>query len=106
MLPRTSAVFRPSSVLTIAHTCKTYAVTGASSGFGRAMTELCLDKGDRVIATLRTPSALASLAQKHAASQRLLVLPLDVTCSSDVKSAFAAALKAFGRVDVVLNNAG
>jgi NAD(P)-dependent dehydrogenase (short-subunit alcohol dehydrogenase family) len=74
------------------------------------MTELCLARGDRVIATMRTPSALSPFTEAEGASYvrsgHLLVLPLDVTSSSAVKTAFTAGLEAFGRIDVVFNNAG
>ena len=67
--------------------------------------EHILAKGDRVVATLRKPSALADLVPKHPAAQ-LLVLKLDVVLPADITAAFAAALATFGRVDVVYNNAG
>lgn len=69
------------------------------------MTEYLLSTGDKVVATLRTPSALDDLAAKWSKSQ-LLVVKLDVVKSSDIVSAFELAKKAFGRVDVVFNNAG
>ncbi|EIW75895.1 NAD(P)-binding protein [Coniophora puteana RWD-64-598 SS2] len=80
-------------------------VTGASSGLGLAMTEHLLAKGATVIATLRTPSALAHLASKYPPSQ-LSVLPLDVSQRAQVAAAFAHAKAKFGRLDVVFNNAG
>ena len=81
------------------------AVTGSSTGFGRATTEYVLEKGEIVVATLRTPAALADLQQKYT-KERLLVLPLDVTKPSEITAAFEAATAQFGRIDVVLNNAG
>ncbi|KZT04633.1 NAD(P)-binding protein [Laetiporus sulphureus 93-53] len=80
-------------------------VTGASSGFGRHLTELVLQHGDIAIATLRTPSALADLATYYSPN-KLLVLRLDVTKPHEISDAFARACSAFGRVDVVFNNAG
>ncbi|KAG1781249.1 NAD(P)-binding protein [Suillus placidus] len=80
-------------------------ITGASSGFGRSMTELLLNKGNKVIATLRQPDALSDLSAQFPSSQ-LLVIPLDVTNSAGVSAAFAKAKEAFGRIDVVFNNAG
>ncbi|EED79409.1 predicted protein [Postia placenta Mad-698-R] len=80
-------------------------ITGSSSGFGRAVAEHVLRKGDIAVATLRTPSALADLAARYPPS-RLLVLPLDVTDAAQIQAAFARALEAFGRIDVVWNNAG
>ncbi|KJA18413.1 hypothetical protein HYPSUDRAFT_69925 [Hypholoma sublateritium FD-334 SS-4] len=84
---------------------KVWFVTGASSGLGRAVVEHILAKGDKVVATLRKPSALSDLVPKHSADQ-LLVLKLDVVLPSDITAAFAAALAKFGRIDVVYNNAG
>ncbi|KJA18410.1 hypothetical protein HYPSUDRAFT_218214 [Hypholoma sublateritium FD-334 SS-4] len=84
---------------------KVWFVTGTSSGLGRAVVEHILEKGDRVVATLRKPGALADLVPKHSTDQ-LLVLKLDVVVPSDITAAFAAALAKFGRIDVVYNNAG
>ncbi|EIW82705.1 NAD(P)-binding protein [Coniophora puteana RWD-64-598 SS2] len=84
---------------------KVWFITGASAGFGRSVTECILKKGDIAVATLRTPSALADLSERYPSSQ-LLVLRLDVTRPDEISVAFAAACEAFGRVDVVFNNAG
>ncbi|OCH88581.1 NAD(P)-binding protein [Obba rivulosa] len=80
-------------------------ITGASSGLGRAVTEYVLSKGDNVVATCRTPSALSDLSAQYPTS-RLLVLALDVTQPATIYGAFAKAFEAFGRLDVVYNNAG
>jgi len=80
-------------------------ITGSSSGFGLELTQLLLAQGDTVIATLRTPSALAFLASSYPPSQ-LLVLQLDVTSASAVRAAFARAIETFGHIDIVFNNAG
>ncbi|EIW75847.1 NAD(P)-binding protein [Coniophora puteana RWD-64-598 SS2] len=79
--------------------------TGASSGFGRLMTELALKKGDKVVATLRKPDAIAYLTSVFSA-ERLLPIALDVTKRDQVKDAFAKAFDHFGRIDIVFNNAG
>ncbi|KAG1748780.1 NAD(P)-binding protein [Suillus occidentalis] len=84
---------------------KIWFITGASSGFGRSMTELLLNKGDKVVAALRQPDALSDLSAQFPSSQ-LLVIRLDVTNSAAVSAAFAKAKEAFGRIDVVFNNAG
>ncbi|KAG1731460.1 NAD(P)-binding protein [Suillus paluster] len=84
---------------------KVWFVTGASSGFGRAVTEFMLQKGDNVVATLRKPAMLDDLAKLYS-NNRLLILPLDVTIPSDITAAFLKARETFGRIDVVFNNAG
>ncbi|KAG1727469.1 uncharacterized protein EDB91DRAFT_891518 [Suillus paluster] len=84
---------------------KVWFITGASSGFGRSVTELLLNKGDKVIATLRNLDALSDLSAQFTSSQ-LLVIQLDVTKSEGVAAAFARAKEVFGRIDVVFNNAG
>ncbi|KAF9238679.1 hypothetical protein BU15DRAFT_88303 [Melanogaster broomeanus] len=86
-------------------TPKVWFITGSSSGFGRSMVELLLNKGNKVVATLRNPDDLADLAAKYPTSQ-LVVVKLDVTRSSDVSAAFEKARQAFGRIDAVFNNAG
>lgn len=80
-------------------------VTGASSGFGRAMTELVLREGEIVVATARSPPTLNDLVNTHSTDQ-LLVLKCDVTIPEDILSAFRGAYAKFGRCDVVFNNAG
>ena len=69
------------------------------------MTEIVLDRGEIVIATLRQPEALAALSQKYP-PERLVVLPLDITDSQQVSSVFAEVKERFGKLDVVVNNAG
>ena len=69
------------------------------------MAEVVLAKGDKVVATLRSPSVLQDWQAAYTTEQ-LLVVPLDVTDASQIARAFAEAKRAFGRVDVVLNNAG
>jgi len=69
------------------------------------MTEAALAQGNKVVATLRKPEALESLQAKYPAD-KLLVTKLDVTKLDEIESAFAKAKEAFGRVDVVFNNAG
>jgi NAD(P)-dependent dehydrogenase (short-subunit alcohol dehydrogenase family) len=69
------------------------------------MVEEVLRNGEIAVATLRKPSVLDDLAARYPHTQ-LLVLLLDVTNEAQVKSAFARAKDAFGRVDVVYNNAG
>ncbi|GJE91655.1 NAD(P)-binding protein [Phanerochaete sordida] len=82
---------------------RVWLVTGSSSGFGLAMCKHALARGDKVVATLRTPSALDALAAQH--SEQLLIAQVDVTRADEVAAAFRAAKARFGRVDVVFNNA-
>ncbi|KAI9568300.1 hypothetical protein HD554DRAFT_2191844 [Boletus coccyginus] len=84
---------------------KVWLITGASSGFGKALTEVVLRKGDIVVATLRKPSVLAPLTKLYPPTQ-LLPLALDVTRPSDITAAFTRTQEVFGRLDVVFNNAG
>src|SRR6185369_13378443 len=79
-------------------------VTGGSRGLGRAIVEAALRRGDRVAAASRRPSQLDDLAARF--GDALLPLQLDVTDSSAVDAAFAAAVERFAQVDVAVNNAG
>jgi len=81
---------------------KTWFVTGASTGFGRAFVETALEGGGRVIATARDTGALAYL---EGAGDRALALRLDVTRQDEIDAAVAAASD-FGGFDVLVNNAG
>lgn len=83
---------------------RTWFVTGSSRGLGRALCEELLFRGDNVVATARQTAPLASLTEKYGA--RVLALTLDVTDADAVRAAVAASVGAFGRLDVVVNNAG
>ncbi|WP_188190399.1 SDR family NAD(P)-dependent oxidoreductase [Nonomuraea sp. SYSU D8015] len=83
---------------------KTWFITGASRGFGRAFTAAALERGDRVAATARNLTTLDDLAAKYGAD--LLPLQLDVTSRVDSTQAVRRAHAEFGRLDVVVNNAG
>ena len=78
-------------------------LTGASGGLGRHLTELALERGDRVAATVRRPASIDDLRAEY--GDRLRVEVLDVTDESAVRAAVARTLAA-GPVDVVVNNAG
>lgn len=81
---------------------KTILITGTSSGYGKAMAQLFLDHGWNVIATMRRPDPRVFVT----ASNRLLVLPLDVTDARSIDKAIADGIAAFGGIDVLVNNAG
>lgn len=83
---------------------KVWFITGASSGFGRQIAEEALERGDRVVATARSPRSLESLVAK--APDRVQALRLDVTQPDEIQSAIGSALQRFGAVDVLVNNAG
>ncbi|MBB4124060.1 SDR family oxidoreductase [Martelella radicis] len=76
---------------------KTILITGCSSGFGLETAKAFLDRGDKVIATMRTPDAAL-----FPASENLKILPLDVTDPDSI----AAAVETAGPVDILVNNAG
>ncbi|KAH7171477.1 hypothetical protein EDB81DRAFT_678630 [Dactylonectria macrodidyma] len=84
---------------------KVWFVTGSSRGLGLALVEVILASGDLVVATARKAESLKHLVDKHS-SDRILAVPLDVTNNDQVLEAVAAGLKAFGRIDVAVNNAG
>src|SRR3954471_19362320 len=77
-------------------------VTGASSGFGRAIAEAALERGDSVVAAARRLHALGELAEHD----RVDPVALDVTDAVQRDAAVAEALEHFGRIDVLVNNAG
>lgn len=79
-------------------------VTGCSTGLGRALTEVLLARGEIVAATARKPERLKDLTERY--GDRILVLPMDVTQVSEVQAAVEQTIAAFGRIDVLVNNAG
>lgn len=83
---------------------KIWFVTGASRGLGRAWVEAALGRGDKVAATARKPEDLAALKARH--GDTILPLMLDVADRRAVFAAVASAIAHFGRIDVVVSNAG
>jgi NADP-dependent 3-hydroxy acid dehydrogenase YdfG len=83
---------------------KVWFITGASRGFGNIWTEAALKRGDKVAATARNLDSIASLKEKY--GENVLTLELDVTQPEQVKTAVNQAYAHFGRLDIILNNAG
>jgi NAD(P)-dependent dehydrogenase (short-subunit alcohol dehydrogenase family) len=83
---------------------KIWFITGASRGFGRVWTEGALERGDKVVATARSTTAFSELSKRY--GNAILPLALDVTKRDQVEAVVAQAHAHFGRLDVVINNAG
>jgi NAD(P)-dependent dehydrogenase (short-subunit alcohol dehydrogenase family) len=83
---------------------KVWFITGTSSGFGLAIAEEALARGERVVATARDPRSLEELVAR--APDRVHAVRLDVTRPGEIQTAVASALARFGAVDVLVNNAG
>ncbi|MEU1205863.1 oxidoreductase [Nocardia sp. NPDC005825] len=83
---------------------RTWLITGASRGFGRRLAEAALDSGDQVLATARRPEQLADLVSRYGV--RVRTAALDVTDADAARLAVDRSVAAFGRLDVVVNNAG
>lgn len=83
---------------------KVWFITGSSRGLGKSLTEAVLLKGDKVAATTRNPEQLKELAEKY--PDQVYSLPLDVTNKEQIILAVEQTVKHFGRIDVLVNNAG
>ena len=83
---------------------RVWLITGCSSGFGRELARAALAAGDRVVATARKAEALAGLVD--AGGDRVRTAALDVTDPAQIDAAVQTALTEFGRIDVLVNNAG
>ena len=83
---------------------RTWMLTGTSSGFGLALAQAVLAVGDLVVATARRPETLKPLVT--AAPDRAIAVGLDVTEPAQIATAVETAVERFGRIDVLVNNAG
>jgi NAD(P)-dependent dehydrogenase (short-subunit alcohol dehydrogenase family) len=83
---------------------RTWFITGCSTGFGRAIARHVIELGHNVVVTARNPAQIEELAAGH--RDRTLVLELDVTNHAGIARAVASAEQRFGRIDVLVNNAG
>ena len=83
---------------------KVWFITGTSKGFGRIWAEAALERGDKVAATARDSVTLSDLVERH--GDAILPIELDVTDKAAVDAAVAQAHDHFGRLDIVVNNAG
>jgi NAD(P)-dependent dehydrogenase (short-subunit alcohol dehydrogenase family) len=81
---------------------RTWFITGASSGFGHELAEAVLERGDAVVAAARSTDSLTDLGP----DERVLAVRLDVTDPDQREEVVTAALDRFGRIDVLVNNAG
>jgi NAD(P)-dependent dehydrogenase (short-subunit alcohol dehydrogenase family) len=79
-------------------------ITGSSRGLGRALADAVLAAGHKLIATARNPAQLADLIERY--GDQVRTVALDVTNEQEAVHAVAVATKAFGRLDVLVNNAG
>jgi NAD(P)-dependent dehydrogenase (short-subunit alcohol dehydrogenase family) len=83
---------------------KVWLVTGSASGLGREIAEAVLASGDRLLATARDPQRLNDLVERY--GKQVSIAPLDVADEAAAKTAVAKAVDVFGRLDVLVNNAG
>lgn len=83
---------------------KNWLITGTSAGLGRIMTEKLLARGDRVVATVRSRTALAELERRH--EEKLIVETVDITDTAALRAVVDRAFQRLGRIDTVVSNAG
>jgi NAD(P)-dependent dehydrogenase (short-subunit alcohol dehydrogenase family) len=83
---------------------KVWLVTGSSRGLGRNIVEVALEAGEMVVATARKPEQLQDLVERY--GDQVRTIALDVTNPESATNAVKAAVEAFGRIDVLVNNAG
>ncbi|OWV90505.1 oxidoreductase [Rhizobium sp. N122] len=83
---------------------RVWLITGSSRGLGRALAEAVLASGDNLVATARDSAHLADLSERYGG--QVLTVALDVTDETAAAAAVEAGVKRFGRIDVLVNNAG
>lgn len=83
---------------------KVWLITGSSRGLGRVLAEAVLAHGDQLVATARNPQSLADLVERY--GKQVQTVALDVKDPQQAREAVTAAVETFGRLDVVVNNAG
>ena len=83
---------------------KVWLVTGSASGLGRDISEAVLASGDRLLATARDPQRLSDLVERY--GQQMATASLDVSDEAAARAAVSKAVDVFGRLDVLINNAG
>jgi NADP-dependent 3-hydroxy acid dehydrogenase YdfG len=94
---------KETSIMSQSNTGKVWFITGASRGFGALVAKQALDRGDRVVATARKPQ---TVTERLGEQPNLLAVKLDVTNEADAQQAVQHAVERFGRIDVLVNNAG
>lgn len=82
---------------------KVFLVTGTSTGFGHSLIQEVLNRGDYAVATARKPETLKFT---NTTAENYLSVKLDITSKESISKAFQVAMQKFGRIDVVVNNAG
>ena len=90
--------------MTSGQNSRVWLITGSSSGFGRAIAQAVLDRGEKVVVTARNSQHVEDIQIKY--PDRALAVQLDVTQPAQVKAAVETAIAKFGRIDVLVNNAG
>ncbi len=96
------AIPNPSQLPPAAGEKSVWLITGCSTGFGRELAKQALERGYRVVVTARNPAEVSDLA----AAGEALVIKLDVTDQRQIEAAVKAAEEKYGRIDVLVNNAG
>jgi NAD(P)-dependent dehydrogenase (short-subunit alcohol dehydrogenase family) len=86
------------------NTDKVWLITGSSTGLGRALAQAVLERGYHLVATARNPEQLKDLSDRY--PDRVTAIALDVTNPQSIQRAVEAALNAYNRIDVLVNNAG